>query len=100
MNVTISNHLRDIPEFTGSWSVKYELMPDAGREDMTAAWKAWMEETSEHNQSSRFCAYSSISYVLYLLLTTLVFIRVGSSGASMRDRQTAAQAASDVQQWS
>lgn len=37
--------MRDIPEFTGSWSVKYELMPDASREQLTAAWKAWMEET-------------------------------------------------------
>eukprot|EP00878_Enallax_costatus_P003308 GHUV01003513.1.p1 GENE.GHUV01003513.1~~GHUV01003513.1.p1 ORF type:complete len:279 (+),score=64.10 GHUV01003513.1:127-963(+) len=45
VNVTVSNHLRDIAEFTGSWSVKYELMPDASREQLTAAWKAWMEET-------------------------------------------------------
>ncbi|KAF8058886.1 GRXS16 [Scenedesmus sp. PABB004] len=42
INVTISNHLRDVPELTKA--VKFELMPDAGREQMTAAWKAWMEE--------------------------------------------------------
>lgn len=50
INVTVSNHLRDIPEFTGSWSVKYEVLPDASREQLTAAWKAWMEETCKRKR--------------------------------------------------
>lgn len=45
LNVTVSNHLRDLPQLTGS--IKYEIVTDASREALTAAWKAWMEETCE-----------------------------------------------------
>lgn len=43
INVTVSNHLRDVPELTSS--IKYEVLPDASRDALTGAWKAWMEET-------------------------------------------------------
>ncbi|KAF6254959.1 CGFS type glutaredoxin [Scenedesmus sp. NREL 46B-D3] len=42
INVTVSNHLRDVPESTAA--VRYELLPDASRDALTGAWKAWMEE--------------------------------------------------------
>lgn len=45
LNVTVSNHLRDLPELTSS--IKYEVVTDATREALTGAWKIWMEETRE-----------------------------------------------------
>eukprot|EP00882_Tetradesmus_deserticola_P003892 GHRQ01004116.1.p1 GENE.GHRQ01004116.1~~GHRQ01004116.1.p1 ORF type:complete len:270 (+),score=88.33 GHRQ01004116.1:208-1017(+) len=42
INVTVSNHLRDVPESTAA--VRYEVLPDASRDALTGAWKAWMEE--------------------------------------------------------
>eukprot|EP00775_Hariotina_reticulata_P011904 gene11904-12048_t len=42
MNVTAANHMRDVPELTSS--IRYEVLPDAGRDELTGAWKAWMEE--------------------------------------------------------
>jgi hypothetical protein len=41
--VTVSNHLRDLPQLTHS--VKYEVITAATRDALTAAWKAWVEET-------------------------------------------------------
>jgi len=43
LNVTVSNHLRDLPELTNS--IKYEVITDATRDALTGAWKVWMEET-------------------------------------------------------
>jgi len=45
MNVTAANHLRDVPELTSS--IRYEVLPDADRDELTGAWKAWMEEAGE-----------------------------------------------------
>lgn len=45
LNVTVSNHLRDLPELTNS--VKFEVITDATRDALTGAWKTWMEETRE-----------------------------------------------------
>eukprot|EP00879_Flechtneria_rotunda_P008671 GHRR01009084.1.p1 GENE.GHRR01009084.1~~GHRR01009084.1.p1 ORF type:complete len:268 (+),score=84.85 GHRR01009084.1:304-1107(+) len=42
INVSVCNHLRDVPESTSS--VRYEVLPDASRDSLTGAWKAWMEE--------------------------------------------------------
>jgi hypothetical protein len=45
LNVTVSNHLRDLPNLTNS--IKYEVITDATRDALTGAWKVWMEETRE-----------------------------------------------------
>lgn len=45
LNVTVSNHLRDLPELTSS--IRFEVVTDATREALTGAWKTWMEETRE-----------------------------------------------------
>lgn len=45
LNVTVANHLRDLPELTGS--IKYDVITEGSRDALTGAWKAWMEETCE-----------------------------------------------------
>jgi hypothetical protein len=45
VSVSLSNHLQELPELTAA--VKYEVVPSGAREDLTAAWKTWMEEACE-----------------------------------------------------
>ena len=40
--VSLANHARDLPEL--AHSVKYAPVPDATRDNLTAAWKAWVEQ--------------------------------------------------------
>jgi hypothetical protein len=47
LNVTVSNHLRELPELTSS--IRFEVITDATRDALTGAWKTWMEETRECN---------------------------------------------------
>lgn len=44
--VSLANHARDLPEL--AHSVKYAPVPDATRDNLTAAWKAWVEQAGAH----------------------------------------------------
>ncbi len=40
--VSLANHARDLPEL--AHAVKYAPVPDATRDNLTSAWKAWVEQ--------------------------------------------------------
>jgi hypothetical protein len=37
--------MQELPDLTGA--IKYNIVDDASREGLTAAWKSWVEETGE-----------------------------------------------------
>lgn len=61
LNVTVSNHLRDLPQLTSS--VKYEVVTDATRDALTGAWKTWMEELREFCTCVLVCAWWLVGWV-------------------------------------
>jgi len=40
--VSLANHARDLPDL--AHAVRYAVVPDATRDNLTAAWKAWIEQ--------------------------------------------------------
>lgn len=40
--VSLANHARDLPDL--AHAVKYAVVPDATKDNLTAAWKAWIEQ--------------------------------------------------------
>ena len=40
--VSLANHARDLPDV--AHAVKYAVVPDATKDNLTAAWKAWIEQ--------------------------------------------------------
>ena len=51
--VSLANHARDLPEL--AHSVKYAPVPDATRDNLTAAWKAWVEQAGAHAHPRPTC---------------------------------------------
>jgi hypothetical protein len=42
INLSVSTHMNDLPDLTDS--IRYQVIESGTREDLTAAWKAWVEE--------------------------------------------------------
>lgn len=40
--VSLANHARDLPDL--AHAVKYAVVPDATKDNLTATWKAWIEQ--------------------------------------------------------
>ncbi|KAG2430785.1 hypothetical protein HYH02_013624 [Chlamydomonas schloesseri] len=43
VSASVATHMQELPDLTGA--IKYNIVDDASREGLTAAWKAWVEET-------------------------------------------------------
>lgn len=44
---SISTHMQELPDLT--FAVKVDVVPSGTREDLTAQWKAWIEEAMDEN---------------------------------------------------
>ena len=52
--VSIANHMQDLPDFTHS--VKVATVPDPTKDNLTAAWKAWVQSAGMQMVNAAACS--------------------------------------------
>lgn len=55
---SISTHMQELPDLT--FAVKVDVVPSGTREELTAQWKAWIEEAMEENGEAVHLAIRSV----------------------------------------